>query len=63
MNALAQQAKAIIGLILAVLTALAVSLPDAAWIQVLIGVLGSVVTYIGIYWTPNAEPAGKHAAE
>jgi hypothetical protein len=61
--ALAQQAKAIIGLALAVLTALAVSLPSAQWIQVVIGVLGAVITYIGVYATPNADPPGKHEAD
>lgn len=56
MTALGQQAKALVGLAVVVLGSLAVSIPDARWVQVTLGVATAVSTYLAVYWTPNAAP-------
>lgn len=60
MDAILNKAKAIVGLLLAVATALAVSFPDSQQLQVTIAILGAVLTAIGVYAVPNKElPTAK----
>lgn len=52
---LGKQAKAILGLIGVILTTLAAQLPDATWLITLNMVVGSVLTYLAVFQTPNAK--------
>lgn len=51
----AQQIKALLGLFLVALTAVAVSFPDSVLLKTIIGVIGAVVTYAGVYSASNAK--------
>lgn len=58
MDKIMGQAKAIVGLMGAILTALLVTLPDAAWLKVAIAVVGGISTYLAAYNAPYA-PSGN----
>jgi drug/metabolite transporter (DMT)-like permease len=59
MDAVLNKAKAIVGLLLSIATALVVSFPDSQPLQITIAVLGAAVTAVGVYAVPNKEIAGQ----
>lgn len=53
MDAILGKAKAIVGLVASVLTALLVSFPDSPQLKVVAGVVGALVSALAVYAVPN----------
>lgn len=57
MDAILNKAKAIVGLLAAVLTALLVSFPDSPQLKIAAGVVGALLSALAVYAVPNKPAA------